>query len=64
MRVYENIHTYIKKNGLNMSGIAAKTGIPKTTLNAILSGKQTMDASHLRAICIALNERSEKFMQG
>ena len=63
MRVYENIRTYIKKNGLNMSGVAAKAGIPQSTLNAMLSGKQTMDVSHLRAICIALNERPEKFMQ-
>lgn len=27
MRVYENVRTYIKKNGLNQSSIAKKAGI-------------------------------------
>ena len=63
MRVYENVRTYIKKNRLNLAGIAAKAVIPKSTLDDMLSGKLTMDASDLRAICIALNERPEKFIQ-
>lgn len=62
MRVYENVRTYIKKKGLNQSTVAKKAGIPNSTFTAILNGKQTMDAADLRAICLALNERPEKFM--
>lgn len=62
MRVYENVRKYIKKKGLSQAGVAKKAGIPSSTLKALLSGKQTMDASDLRAICLALGERPEKFM--
>ncbi len=62
MRVYENVRTYIKKKGLNQSAVAKKAGIPKSTFTAMLNGERTMDAADLRAICLALNERPEKFM--
>lgn len=62
MRVYENVRTYIKKNGLNQSSIAKKAGISSKTFDAILNGKQTLYPEDLRAICYALNVRPEKFM--
>lgn len=62
MRVYENVRTYIKKNGLNQSSIAKKAGISVKNFDAILNGKQTLDLEDLRAICYALNVRPEKFM--
>ncbi len=62
MKIYENVHTYIKNKGLNQSAVAKKAGIPNSTFTAILNGKQTMDVADLRAICLALNERPEKFM--
>lgn len=63
MRVYANVRTYIKKNGLNQSSIAKKAGISSKTFDAILNGKQTLYPEDLRAICYALNVRPEKFMQ-
>lgn len=63
MRVYENVRTYINKNGLNQSSIAKKAGISSKTFDAILNGKQTLYPEDLRAICYALNVRPEKFMQ-
>lgn len=62
MRVYENVCTYIKKNGLNQSSIVKKAGISVKNFDAILNGKQTLDLEDLRAICYALNVRPEKFM--
>lgn len=62
MRVYENVRTYIKKNGLNQSNVAKKAGISSKTFDAILNGKQTLYPEDLRAICYALNVRPEKFM--
>jgi DNA-binding helix-turn-helix protein len=62
MRVYENVRTYINKNGLNQSSIAKKAGISSKTFDAILNGKQTLYPEDLRAICYALNVRPEKFM--
>lgn len=41
MRVYENVRTYIKKNGLNQSSIVKKAGISVKNFDAILNGKQT-----------------------
>ena len=62
MRVYENVRTYIKKNGLNQSSIAKKAGISAKNFDAILNGKQTLCMDDLRAICYALNVKPEKFM--
>lgn len=62
MRVYENVRTYIKKNGLNQSSIAKKAGISAKYFDAILNGKQTLCLDDLRAICYALNVKPEKFM--
>lgn len=62
MKVYENIRTYIQQKGLKLSTVAKKAGIPNSSLDAILSGEKTMDTDDLRAICLALNEKPEKFM--
>lgn len=62
MKIYENVRTYIKNKGLNQSAVAKKAGIPNSTFTAIMNGKRTMDVADLRAICLALNERPEKFM--
>ncbi len=62
MKIYENVRTYIKNKGLNQSAVAKKAGIPNATFTAIMNGKRTMDVADLRAICLALNERPEKFM--
>ena len=50
MRVYENVRTYIKKNGLNQSSIAKKAGISAKNFDAILNGKQTLCLDDLRVI--------------
>ena len=62
MKIYENVRTYIKNKGLNQSAVAKKAGIPNATFTAIMNGKRTMDVADLRAICLALNEKPEKFM--
>ncbi len=62
MKIYENVRTYIKNKGLNQSAVAKKAGIPNATFTAIMNGKRTLDVADLRAICLALNERPEKFM--
>lgn len=62
MRIYEKVRAYITDNGLKQIAVAQKSGIPKTTFNAILNGKRTMYADDLRAICLALNVSPELFV--
>lgn len=62
MYVYEKIRNYIDENGLKEVNVAKKAGIPKFRFNAIMSGKKTLYADDLRAICIALNVSPETFI--
>lgn len=62
MRVYEKVRTYLDDNGFKQKVIAQKAGIPVSTFNAMLSGKKTLYADDLRAICLALNVSPEKFI--
>lgn len=63
MHVYEKVRAYIDNNGLKQVSVAQKSGIPKTTFNAILNGKRTMYADDLKAICCALNVSPEVFIE-
>lgn len=62
MHVYEKVRAYIKQQGYKQVVIAKKSGIPKTTFNAIMNGKRIMYADDLRAICLALNVSPELFI--
>lgn len=63
MHVYEKVRAYIDNNGLKQVSVAQKSGIPKTTFNAILNGKRTLYADDLKAICCALNVSPEVFIE-
>lgn len=63
MQVYEKVRTYIGKMDYTLGAVAEKTGIPEATLHAILSGKRTMYADDLKAICLALNVSPELFVE-
>lgn len=63
MHVYEKVRAYIDNNGLKQVSVAQKSGIPKTTFNAILNGKRIMYADDLKAICCALNVSPEVFIE-
>ena len=63
MHVYEKVRAYIDENGYKQITIANKTGIPKTTFNAIMNGKRTLYADDLCSICIALNVSPELFIE-
>lgn len=63
MCVYEKVREYITNHGIKQTYIARKCGISTSTFNAILSGKRTMYADDLRAICFALNVSPELFIE-
>lgn len=63
MRVYKKVRAYIIDNGLEQAAVAQKAGIPNEAFTAILSGKKTLYAEDLRAICIALNVSPESFVE-
>lgn len=63
MLIYEKVRRYIDEQGMKQVAIAEKSGISKTTFNAIMCGKRTMYAEDLRAICLALNVSPEIFIE-
>ena len=63
MHVYEKVRAYINEKGYKQITIAQKAGISKTTFNAMMNGKRTIDADDLGAICIALNVSPELFIE-
>ena len=63
MKVYEKVRLYIDEQGIKQVTVAEKAGISKNVFNQILSGKRTMYADDLRAICLALNVSPEMFVE-
>lgn len=63
MQVYEKVRAYIEERGYPRGAVAEKAGIPMTTFQAILSGKRTLYADDLKAICLALNVSPEVFIE-
>lgn len=64
MRVYERVRRYLDDNDLPPKAVAQKAGIPDAAFCAILSGKRTLYADELRAICLALDVSPELFVKG
>lgn len=62
MKVHERINVYITANGITTDALSNSTGIPKDRLGSILSGKETLYAQDLKAICLALNVSPEIFI--
>ena len=62
MKVYERINAYIAANGVTTDALSNSTGIPKDRLRSMLSGKETLYAEDLKAICLALNVSPEIFI--
>ena len=62
MKVHERINGYITANGITTDALSNRTGIPKDRLGAMLSGKETLYAKDLKAICLALNVSPEIFI--
>ena len=63
MKVHERINGYIAANGITTDALSNRTGIPKDRLGAMLSGKETLYAKDLKAICLALNVSPETFIK-
>ena len=63
MQVYGKVRAYIDEMDYPQGAVAEKAGIPKTAFHAILSGKRTMYADDLKAICLALNVSPEVFIE-
>lgn len=63
MYVYQKVRSYIDEKGLKQIAVAKKSGISKTTFNAIMNGKRTLYADDLRSICLALNVSPETFIE-
>ena len=62
MKVHERINGYITANGITTDALSNSTGIPKDRLGPMLSGKETLYAKDLKAICLALNVSPEIFL--
>ena len=62
MKVHERINVYITANGVTTDALSNSTGIPKDQLGSMLSGKETLYAKDLKAICLALNVSPEIFI--
>lgn len=63
MKVYEKVREYILINGCKQVAIAKKAGIPNAAFHAIMTGKRTLYADDLSAICLALNVSPELFIE-
>lgn len=63
MQVYEKVRAYIDEMDYPRGAVAEKAGISKATFQAILSGKRTLYADDLKAICLALNVSPEVFIE-
>lgn len=62
MKVFEKINAYLTANSINPATLSGNTGIPPDRLRSVLSGKETLYAEDLKAICIALNVSPEIFI--
>ena len=62
MHVYERVRMYLDANEIEESSVAEAAGISDASLRAMLSGKETMYADDLRAICIALGVSADAFV--
>lgn len=58
----EKIKNYIQEEGLKLSKIAERVGIPLSTFSAMLNGKRRITADEFIAICKALNVPLEQFV--
>ncbi len=63
MRIYEKICTYIERSGADREAVALRAGMTGAELDALLSGRRTLDAEDLRAICLALGVSPELFVE-
>ena len=63
MSVYRKVRAYLDEHGIKDSVVAQKAGISKVSFDAMMSGKRTMYANDLRAICLALNVSPEVFIE-
>ena len=62
LKIHERVRVYIEEKGLKQTAVARRCGIPYITFNAMLRGKRKMYADDLIAICIALDEPPETFV--
>lgn len=62
VEIYKKVQAYIKESGYKQVSVAQKAGIPNSTFYAMMTGRRTIYADDLRAICIALNVKPEKFV--
>ena len=63
MRIYEKIRTYIEQSGTDREAVALRAGMTGAELDALLTGRRTLDAEDFRAICLALNVSPELFVE-
>ena len=55
------IREYIIGNGMKLTAVAEKTGIPMNTFSAMMNGKRRITAEEYFAICSVLNVPLETF---
>lgn len=68
VNVYEKdtglkIKKYLKNKGISQTFIANKTGIPISTLNAVLNGNRKLLAEEYFVICQVLDTPLDTFME-
>lgn len=57
------IKEYLKSKGISQTFVSNKTGIPITTLNAVLNGNRKLLAEEYFVICQALGVPLDTFME-
>lgn len=57
------IKEYIKSKGISQTFVSNKTGIPISTLNAVLNGNRKLMAEEYFVICQALDVPLDTFME-
>ena len=63
MCVGQKIKLYLKETGRTQVWLSDQTGIPTPKLNLALSGKRRMTFEEYAAICGALNEDTNRFIE-
>lgn len=63
MKVYERVREYLDSRGMKHNVIAKNAGIPVKTFSAMMTGRRTMYADDLEAICHALGVCATVFIE-
>lgn len=61
--VQDRISEYIREMGIKQTILCKKTGLDKSAMSAIVTGKRKLSANEFEQICKALGKQPNDFME-